>query len=221
MGRLILLLGFVALTCMSCTYQRRDTTLYQSTGRQKAIAVVLPVIDSTGKSQLSWDLSQEFTEEIRKRIYESPKVYLLRDSGSKELAQQFTVPHPTAIPVRLTNQIGAAEFVIATELMSQTETPYGLANDYSDKYPIYGETGSVLSVAMRVRVIDVRGETPQVVLQEILTHDQHVARPYMNPNYDKTPWGTEAFQYSAMGIVHHRLVNELVARVEGYIEAIH
>jgi len=71
---------------------------------------------------------------------------------------------------------------------------------------------------MRVRVVDIRPETPRVLLQEILTHDRHISRAYLNSNYSKMPWGTAAFRRSPMGLAHDRLVNELVARVEGYIE---
>ena len=86
-------------------------------------------------------------------------------------------------------------------------------------HPTRSEVGSVLSLALRVRVIDVRHETPKVILQEVLDQDYVVSRAYMNCDYSKKPWGTEAFNYTPMGMAHNRLVRELVSRIEAYIGA--
>ena len=86
MKSLILSLGIVTLLCGGCARNYRDTTLYQLSGRQKPIVAVLPVIDNASENNLKWDLSRELTDEIRKKVYDSKKIYLLRDGGNSEIA---------------------------------------------------------------------------------------------------------------------------------------
>jgi hypothetical protein len=218
MRGLILSLGMAALLCGGCTRNYRDTTLYQLSGRQKPIVAVLPVIDNTSENNLRWDLSRELTDEIRKRVYDSKKIYLLRDGGNLEIAKQLSTPNPQAISTTAIANLGAAEFAVVAEIIEQDEEPYGI-NRASLDHPVRAEVGSVLSLALRVRVIDVRHEEPKVVLQEVLDHDYVIARAYMNCDYAKMPWGTEAYTRTPMGMAHSRLIRELVSRVEAYIEA--
>lgn len=219
MRGLILLFGAVASLCTGCAQRCCDTTLYQSSGRQKAIVAVLPVINNVYEGDLTWDLSREFTDEIRKKVYDSSRMYLLRDGGSEELAKMLNTPNPRSIAADTTKHLGAAQFAVVTEIIEQEENPFGLAHSGPDN-PFQKEIGSVLSLALRVRVIDLRQEEPKVVLQEVLDQDFVVARPYMTCDYEKMSWGTEAFRHTPMGMAHSRLVRELVARVEGYIEAV-
>ncbi|MFZ0565204.1 MAG: CT253 family lipoprotein [Chlamydiales bacterium] len=214
MRRLILLLlGIIVIGASGCLPYRHDTTLYESSGRQKAIVTVLPVLDRTQTSELVWDLSREFTEEIRKRVYSSPKVYLLRQEGTLDLSEKYAVADLNTLPVEMTKDLGATEFVVVAELIDQSLTPN------VNPTPFPHEGSSSLSVSMRVRVVDVRHDIPRVVLQEILTQSLPISQPYLNTDYSKTKWGTESFQRSPMGLVHNRLMGEMVARMESYIEA--
>lgn len=208
----------LAAVCTSCCPTCRDTSLYHPTGRQKPIVAVLPIINHTSEKHLSWDLSQEFTDEVRKRVFDSTKVYLLRDGGNLELASQLNCPDPKAIPANMLKTLGAAEFVVVGELMEQKQIPYSQSK--SKDLNSLEVSEAVLSLALRVRVIDVRNEKPKVVLQEVLNHEHMIARAYLNADYDKMSWGTEAFERTPMGIAHNRLIRELVARVEGYVEAV-
>lgn len=211
------LLGIAAL-CGSCVQNCRDTTLYQRTGRQKAIVAVMPIIDHTSEHHFPWDLSREFTDEVRKRVYDSSKVYLLRDGGSLEIAEQLNTPDPKMIPESAIKALGAAEFVVVGELIDQKQIPYGLPRCKDN--PSLEEVGAVLSLALRVRVIDIRHEKPKIVLQEVLNHEHVVARAYINTDYSKSAWGTESFERTPMGMAHNRLVRELLARVETYVETV-
>lgn len=198
-----------------CSRNYRDTSLYQRTGQVKPIVTVMPVIDNTGVNHLTWDFSREMTDEIRKRIFDSTKLYLLREGGSIEFAKELNDPNPMSLPLDVREQLGAAEFVIVSEFIDQHETPYGLQR------PGHEQTGSVISLAMRVRVIDLRKDKPKVVLQEIIDHDHLVAKPYLKTDYTRYPWGTEVYESTPYGLAHSRVVRELVAHVENYIVAAH
>ncbi len=212
----LLFAALLATTLLSgCSRSYRDTSLYQRTGQVKPIVTVMPVIDNTGVNHLTWDFSREMSEEIRKRIYDSPRLYLLRESSTLEFAKELNDPNPMHLPVDVREHLGAAEFVVVSEFIDQHETPYGMSRQGPD------EAGSVISLAMRVRVIDLRKDKPKVILQEVIDHDHLVAKPYLKTDYTRYPWGTEAYESTPFGLAHNRLVRELVSHVESYIVASH
>lgn len=213
------ILGFCMLFSMGCTGSyNRDTTLYQRSGRAKPIVAVLPVIDSSDSKLVNWELSQEMTEQIRKRVFNSSKLYLLRQSGGVEVAKQLNVPNPKEVTKTALEGVGAAEFVVVAEMLDEQEMPYRI-NDKSADKSSKEPTEMVLSLAMRVRVLDVRGDQPKVILQEVVNHEQLVTRPYSGCNYEKTHWGTEAYERTPLGMAHGKIAREIVARVEGYVGA--
>ena len=215
MKQTIMYLIAATLLCVGCANSYRDTTLYQKSGRTKPIVAVMPVIDTTASNSYSWDISHELTEEVRRRVFDSSRMYLLREGGSLQTATALNIPDVSALPKDAKQSLGAAEFVVVTELLDQHETSYGLASDR----PFLDEIGSILSLTMRVRVLDVREDIPKVILQEIVSQDHTIARPYLRTDYSKTPWGTEAFDRTPLGLAHSKLVREVVGRVEGYVGA--
>lgn len=215
LGRSTLFLMMLALVCASCGRQARDITLYERTGGQKPIVTVLPVIDHTSGAELSWNLSEEFTEEIRQRIFNSPHVYLLRSTNRTDIAEQFNIPNPLAISPDAREALGAAEFVVVAELLNQGELTHAMKNTTN---PPHADTPATFALTARVRVLDVRRETPKVVLQEVVNLEHQIVRPYMHCDYTVNGWGTEMFSKTPMGMAHSRLVKDLVSRVEEYID---
>jgi len=179
----------------------------------KPVVVVLPVIDRTESCGLPWSLADEMTDEIRRRVYDSSRIYLLRESGTLDVAKTLSCPNPHDISAAALRDFGPSEFIVVTEIVEQKQNPYGLQTQKGEG------TGAVLAVKMRVRVIDRRHPQPKVILQELVECDHIVARPYLNADYQKTQWGMEQFQNTPMGLAHNKIVRELVSHVEGYIVA--
>lgn len=217
MTRILMMFAACAAFCVGCVGRNSDTTLYHSSGRSKPTVAVLPVINSTGNTLVNWDLSREMTEEIRKRVYTSARLYMVREGGSMELAKQLNIPNPNEISNIGFQKMGNAEFVVVAELIDQKETPYGIQK--GKEKPHLDEVGAILSLAMRLRVLDVRGDRPKIILQEVLNQEQVVSRAYLNCDYEKACWGTEAFERTPLGMAHSKIAREIVARVEGYIGA--
>ncbi|MBS0624302.1 MAG: hypothetical protein JSS62_06770 [Verrucomicrobia bacterium] len=212
MKTVLFALSILSVIWTGCSRNCGDTSLYQRTGQIKPIVSVMPVINATGQPLAVWDTSREFTDEIRKKVFDSSKLYLLREPGSMELAQELNIPNPMEIPMDLKSRMGPAEYVIIAELIDQHQTPYQMgARDEAG--------GAVLYLAMRVRVIDLHKDKPSVILQEIIDHEQVIAKPYLNIDYNKISWGTEAYESTPLGMAHQKVVRELVAHVENYIIA--
>ena len=139
----------------------------------------------------------------------------MRDGGSLAKAKELNIPDLSQLPKNARQDLGAAEFVIVAELIDQHQTSYGLGSNR----PFLDEVGAVLSVVMRVRLLDLRHDEPQVILQEIINQDHMVSRPYLKTDYTKAPWGTTAFDRTPVGLAHSKMVREIVGRVEGYVGA--
>lgn len=219
MKRPFFLLAVAALTVCGCARNYHDVTQYSHTGKLKPIVAVLPVIDSSNQKCVSWDLSNEFSDELRNRLAESSRVYLLRDEkGSLASSKTLNEALPTAIGQNMVTGFSPAEFLIVTELLEQNITPYGIASNCKDK-PFIAESGAMLTLSMRVRVIDIRKDNPEVILQEVVDTDYNITRPYLFTDYSRFGWGTDAFAHTPIGIAHAKLVKDVLAHIEGYIAA--
>ncbi|MCB1181366.1 MAG: hypothetical protein KDK55_05030 [Chlamydiia bacterium] len=204
----------MSLFC-GCAGPYRDTCIYQDSGKTKPIVVVLPVILSSSvenDERICWDLAEEFSEQIRWRIFDSSRLYLLRDMGDASVARSLNIKNLNALNHLHIEGVGAAEFVVCTELVKHEETPYKIGKATLE------EAGAVLALDFRIRVIDIRGEHPKVILQELIHHDHFIARSYLHSDYTRSVWGTEAFERTPMGMAHSRMAREIVSRVESYIQ---
>lgn len=210
-------LALSALACISCGRHYGDATPFQSSGGAKPIVAVLPVIDNSKIDSLHWDISQEMTERINTRIVDSSRLYLLREQKDKALAEALNNPNPKAINASAIRNLGDADYAIVTELVEQKVLPN--AHPKVAARPHLANSSATLHIAMRVRVLDVRSETPKVILQEILCEDYEIARPYLFVDYTKNGWGEQSYERTPMGLAHSKIVRDLVAHTEGYIGA--
>jgi hypothetical protein len=215
MRGLTLFLGVAAMLYCCGIGNCNSTALYQLSSKQKPVVAVLPIIDRTQcQYGFPWDVSREFTDEIRNRVFQSKRITLLCDDGSLEIAKKLSVPNPRGILPEAIREVGAAEFAFVAELIEQDDSSFANLGTRSSFY-----NRETPAFALRIRVLDLRQVTAKVVLQEILKENAIIVRSYMPRDYAKTPWGTEAFLHTPMGVAHHRLVKEVVSRLEAYIEA--
>jgi hypothetical protein len=203
---------------VSCGRSYTDTSLYEKTGQIKPTVAVLPCIVKENEIDVSWDLSQEFTEELRRRVFESPKVYLEKGDETIEVAKALLTPNPKLLPTAPLKELEHADFVLVTEIVEQRQTPYGFPSLQEHKGHLE-ESGAILALTMRVRVIDRRHGTAKVVLQELMETKQVVAKPYLQTDYQRVKWGTEPFLHTPLGMAHSKMLREVVAHVESYILA--
>jgi len=204
----------VCLLITGCGRNCCDTALYQSSGVAKPVVAVLPVIDRTESQHLGWDLSQEFTQEIQRRLFGSSKLYFLRSNLSKSVALALNVKDPKFITKADTESLGAAEFAIVTELLEQTEKCY---MHPSQKHEVLGGVGGKFMAALRLRVLDLRGDQPKVILQEVIDAERMIPWHCYDEGYETVRWKQGEFDLTPMGLLHQDLVDAIIARTEGYV----
>lgn len=173
--------------------------LYTTGAKAKGVVAMLPVFyrAEKGSEMLPWSLPVEFTTEIGKRLRASDKLLLVKHSAPPYVVSQFYAPLTTAIPAEMGAQFLPAEFVVATELLEQK---------------VVGES---LVASVRVRVFDIRHQRVALIYQEIIDSVQPAATAFND--YQRYGWHAKNFDATPMGLMHHRLFREIVARVEGYV----
>lgn len=213
-------LGVLFLGCMvvlgGCASHYRDTALFYRDGRAKPLVAVLPVINSAGAQKVAWDVCEELTEGLRHQITDSSKIYLVDTAASVRCAETLNAPRLEQFPAGIKEGLSPAEFVIVAELLNQQQMPYGLQKAPSKKAHLK-QVGADLALSMRIRVIDLRGDAPTVVLQEVVTENYDVAKAYLHTDYKRMAWGTPAYKCTPMGMAHAKLISEVIAHAEGYI----
>lgn len=215
-------LGLVVLTftlvLAGCAKHYRDTALYHSSGRAKPLVAFLPVINSSGY-EVKWDVSQELTTEFKNHAAESSRIYLLNNEGALSLAQALNVPEVHTVSQAVYECLSPAEFVVVAELIEDQENIAGLKNAKNAKgaRPHLNEVSAELCVAMRIRVVDLRGAQPKLVLQEVVSQNLDYGREYIRTDYNKIPWGSAGYANTPRGMVHNKLICESLAHIEGYI----
>ena len=105
------------------------------------------------------------------------------------------------------------QFVVFLELVEHEE----VYKQDRKKTADISECSADLNMSMRVRVFDLRGTEPKIVLQEMV-HDSHfIPRQFTQTNFYQVPWGHESFSISPIGLAHAEFTKEIASRLEDYI----
>jgi len=211
-------LGLFFALCIAsfgCTKNvNEQATRYHDDGRSKPIVALVPVFDSSG-AKVSWSLSEEFTDHIRQRFLKRSNFYInTPDQINAEIgtlneshdpfSQDYSWIHST---------FGEEEFVVFAELVEHDIHPKQAKNNFIDKLTPSCE----LSMTMRIRVFDLRGETPEVVLQELVHQSHLIPKPSELTEQNPDRWKKMTFIVTPLGLAHNQFSKEVAKRIEDYI----
>ncbi|MGH2611939.1 MAG: CT253 family lipoprotein [Rhabdochlamydiaceae bacterium] len=178
----------------------------------RPIVTIAPVFDRS-HHELSWNISHELTAAIRQRLTQYGHLYLLSEDQVYAMTRRLPQGHdPFGLETAWVKKgYPQNEFVAFFELIDHREVPLLSSKSNSEEGP------AQLNVSMRVRVFDLRGDVPNVVLEEIVEQSHHIPRQFTRNQFNQVPWGDEMFEISPLGIAHEKLCQELASRVEDYI----
>jgi hypothetical protein len=208
------LLG-LTLILIGCNKKSDDSTAFlEAKASNRPIVAIVPILDHS-RSDLNWNVSQELSQSIRKRLVSRNQLYVMGEDAFVSKASKALTSHdPFDLDTAWVRKTFTPnEFVVFMELIEHNETPI-LATELPNEAQ---EAPAELALSVRVRVFDVRDKTPKLVLQEIVQQAHHIPRQFTKVNFNQVPWGDEAFDVSPLGIAHDMLCKELASRVEDYI----
>lgn len=202
-------LSLFAISCLAigCTRTSDFMTRYHEDGRAKPVAAIASMIDTTS-FEAPWSLSEELTSMIVSQIGQGGKIYVF-SKDDEIFAENPFGQDLSWVKREFPNQ----EFAVFLELVEHDIVP---ASKAKKDLPSQ-EVSSNLNMAVRLRVIDVRGQTPKIVLQEIVRDTYFIPKTLIPDDYNTLTWGTPEFPKTPMGIAHAQIVREISTRVSDYI----
>ncbi len=208
----IALMAFMLISC----HKDDNTTasLFKDDGHRKTSVALVPVIDKSD-SELPWSLSEEFTTAISRKLSSKGNVHLADPfdvvsalAGIDEKNQPFSQDLDW-----MKTTFSDNEFVIFLELVD-----HYLHTHPNQRIAELEENRSCfLDLSMRLRVIDLRGETPKIVLQELIQSDHSIPKLFADIDYTEKHWGKTSFNFTPVGLAHTQLTREVSSRLEDYI----
>jgi hypothetical protein len=177
----------------------------------KPIVAIVPVIDRTTDNDISWNLSDELTSGIRRRLIQKDQFYLLNDQKVRNLTKKLNDTHnPFGTDLAWAKKIFQGnEFVVFLDLLEHNEIPKSSSN--------IQDSSADLNMAVRIRILDLRRNNPEIVLQEIISESHHLPKQFTRANFNQVAWGKENYHVSPLGLAHDQLCKEITNRIEDYI----
>ena len=202
----------IVLGCLvaSCAQNGEQMTRYHEDGRSKPAIAIASMIDTTSYD-CSWSLSEELTSMIVNKISQTGKIYVhstpdfpfVENPFGKDLAW-------------IKREFRNEEFAVFLELVEHSDTPV-VKNNQPAGPSLPQEASTNLNMAVRVRVVDLRGVAPKIVLQEIIRSSYYIPKTLLPTDYTQTVWGSHDYHKTPMGIAHIQLVEEIATRLSDYL----
>lgn len=209
MLRIGVVLG-LALAAVGCHDEGSETALRQERVQTKPIVAIVPMIDRSN-SDLTWNLSDELTNSMRERLFLRGHLYLISPEKINLVTKKFSESNDPFGPntAWVKKAFPKNEFVVFMELVRHDEIPLSASSPK--------DSAAQLTMTVRVRVFDIRGEQPKVVLQELVQNNEQIPRQFTKLNFEQVPYGSDMFDISPLGMAHAQLTKELASRIEDYI----
>lgn len=184
----------LSLFAAGCSYSGTELTRYHEDGRAKPAVVVTQMID-TSSFDVPWSLSEELTTLVSRSIAQNRSLYV---STKEELGY---AENPFGQDLSWAKQeLKSYEFAVFMELVDHSFNP-----------------SNNLNMAVRVRVVDLRGPEPKVILQEMVKQDYYVPRNLLPTDYNTVTWGTPDYRATPLNAAHLQLAQEISSRLGDYI----
>ncbi|MGC1877808.1 MAG: CT253 family lipoprotein [Rhabdochlamydiaceae bacterium] len=212
MSRFILSISLLALIVGGCNDDQQACT--QSQGAQKPVVSIVPIIDNT-KNDYEWNLSDELSCSIYTRIAQKDHVTVNKASTVRHKIKQIAEgQNPFGPDVSWMKKVFQGDqFAVFLELVEHEE----VFNQDLKKRSEPQYCSSDLNMTMRVRVLDLRGDEPKIVLQELIHDSHYIPRPFTQANFFQVTWGDECFNISPLGLAHSDFTKEIASRIDDYI----
>ncbi len=208
----LLIVGFSFLLASCGSRQTHIQSFrYHENAKQKPVAVLVPLIIRDKNQKISWNISNEITSEVQRRLVNRAEIFLnpirLSESLKNKIEQHDLVSLSSEDLAELKAQ---NEYAVFMELIEHHEFTSEL--DYKKE-----EDVEYLSVKVRLRVFDLRDKEPKIILQEILHYKPYIPAVERDTDYTKVVWGGDSYPASLYGRTHAKLEKDLVHQIEAYI----
>ncbi|HEV3269515.1 MAG TPA: CT253 family lipoprotein [Candidatus Rhabdochlamydia sp.] len=204
-----LFLALVLVTGCNLNLIPQEDHKQQTQATLKPVVAIAPVIDSTEEDS-AWSLSDEFTYCISHQLAQKNHLSLIDLDKTRMITSQNPFRQDISWLKKVFSHHG---FVVFLELVEHNE----MARQDDKKIIDFKKCSAELLMTMRVRVFDLRGDEPKIVLQELVHESHFIPRPFTRSNFQQEKWSHEMFTISPMGLAHSQFIKHICNRLEDYI----
>lgn len=209
----ILLLSAVLISSCSSKNLNESAMRLHDDGRAKPYVTIVPMLDSTSYD-IPWSLSEEFSTTIKTRLSNQGNICIAKDKEIQLSSDEN--PFDTNISW-VKKAFNSDEFVVFLELVEHDEVPIAKTIKDPSKINEFRRNAANLNMSVRLRIVDVRGDKPKILLQEMIKDSYYMTNSIDKADYNKVAWGTEEYKTSPLGIAHTQFSNQLIERIYDYV----
>ena len=214
MRKTFALIGMMVLFAACSRTQNEQVSRYHDDGREKPVVVVAPVYDRNNV-EMPWNLAEDLTFTIRNKMLKRNTMFLT--SNDQAVSVETLLDEGKNPFVGETKWIGEkfqeGEFVAFIELIEhKIHERIPTKSIFEAVTPAY-----TLEAKMRVRVFDLRGTSPELVLQEIIDQSHLIPTQIATMDFKHARWGRKTYGITPLGIAHSLLCKETAKRIEDYV----
>jgi hypothetical protein len=200
---IVIISAFVLASCSDSSQNDTVTSSkYYDDGRAKPVVAISSIVDSSNYD-ISWSLSEELSYLLKSKLSKNKNIFLTAPTEIDDVLTNSDNPFDVNINW-MKERFQNHEFLVFLELLNHNE--------------LVKDNITNLEMSMRVRIIDVRGKEPKIVLQECVNDNYYIAKGSIKEDYQTATWGTLEYANSRMGLAHNQLTKELANRISDYIE---
>lgn len=211
MKRYALLLVVVLFT--GCRPQYSDFFPYHDDGSAKPHVAFVPVINRC-PDPLPWNVADELTKDIRTDLMKKGDLFLFRaEDVKKQLANISDKELTSSKDLMPFLYFQPAHFVVLLELVDYRVVPYKRGTIK----PLYiakidSDDASVLMMKVRLKIVDIRGNEPRIIRQEVIASNHMVTNNALAES--KAVRKSAAFLSSPFGLAQARFSRDVAEKIE-------
>ncbi len=177
---------------------------YHEDGRAKPVVALAAMID-TSLFDSPWSLSDEFTSLIYQKVAKNSSIFIQSRDDFAIAANPFTDDLSW-----VKREFQGEEFAVFLELAEHNLNP-------KSKKASDSESANALEMGIRIRVVDLRGSEPKIVLQEMVRDSYYIPKSLVRIDYESILWGSDGYRKTPMGIAHNRIAAAVAERISDYV----
>ena len=203
------------IVCSACSSPYAQGVRFHRDGQARTSVAFVPIQDRADH-ELPWNVAEELAMDMETLIEQQYNLYLSQDQAV-DIPVSFWNERDWQKTTVLKDLYPRSEFIVLVELLEHYYQSY----ERQKIKPLYmadGEASRVLSLLARIQVLDLRGEFPKPVLQQIIPSNHMVPLAKEGANYLVTPWGSETYYSTPVGAAHARLSRDVVNQITRYVQ---
>lgn len=182
-----------------------------SSVQQKPILALVPILDRS-THRLPWNVAQSLTTDVLRYLSIKDRLYMVDQEKMVQLFKELQNNTDPIDPQWVKKHFKTEEFVAFVELSKCKETLLAFHKELPD-----ASCPEELYLSAKVRIFDLRGSAPRLVLSELVNHSENIPKEFNRINRSSKAFEQENFRATPHGVAYDHFAKEIAERIEDYV----